>query len=894
MKPPRLISAVLRRLAPARRLDDVLGDLEEAHGRRRRDRGRVLAWLLTTLEGLDMAWALARTRVTLPSALDFTLGVRMLRRYPGLTIVAGLALGFAIAVGAITFEVVTQILRPTLPLAEADRIVGFRLWNAETSQETRPTATDLTTWRTQLRSVEHISAFRSTERNLITDDGRSESIAIAEMSASGFDVARIRPRLGRALQAADEASGAPEVAVIAFDVWRDRFGGALDVIGRTARLGAASFTIVGVMPEHFGFPVAHQAWIPLRIGTPDRERRGDAVGFVFGRLAAGATMSRARAELAVMSARTSRQRTSPQLPGTPAGVTAEVLPFVRAMADLPLSVRLALDSTNLAAALFLVLIASNVALLTFARTVSREAELAMRSALGASRGRIVTQLFAETLVLGLVSAGVGLAIAAVAMRWLFQIVDVALDIDRWPFWIHEGLSPMTVVYAAALAALVALVAGAGPALRVTGTMARWKAGAASGGTARFGGVWTGVIVTQVALTVACLPIVVDVGLDTARLRHFHLGLPADEYLTARLSISDDTPASEEARTEPMAARIRFETTKRAFLQEVAATQGVRSATFGDPPGAYVPLRFIEIDGPALPARSASGHRPQVATVAPGFFEALGARIVAGRDFTPADAREGAMAIVVNESFVRVVLGTGPAVGRRLRLKPQAPPAIGQPTAAAEPWLEIVGVVTDLLLNANPDLRDNAGMYMPTEPAALPINLIVHVPGTTRAMAPALRAAAARVDPSLTVSPISTLGDRVREEAWFHAFWFRLSLGVVGLLLLLSLSGLYAVVSFTVSRRTREIGIRVALGASRPRLLREVLAAPMRRVLLGAALGAAAMALVLVASSGSVALWLAGLIAGSAALVVAVSVLACAVPIRRALRIEPTAALRTAE
>ncbi|HUF46508.1 MAG TPA: ABC transporter permease [Vicinamibacterales bacterium] len=890
MKPRRLISALLRRIASPDRVADVLGDLEEAHRRRVERHGRFVAWLLTMLEGLDMTLAIARLRVPRPrvSWLDVKLGVRMLRRYPGLTAVAGLALGFAIAIGALTFEVVTQALHPTLPLAHGDRLVGFRLWNAETGREVTPTAADLETWRTELRSVEHVSAFRSFERNLITPDGQSAAIFVAEMSAAAFEAVAIPALAGRNIIPSDETPGAPDVLVIGFDVWQERFGGAPDVVGRIARLGAAPVTIVGVMPEGFAFPIAHEAWTPLRLEAAGQARRDSPpVGFIFGRLSPGASLASAQAEVAVVGARVARE-----FPDTHARVSPDVLPYVEALIDLPAIARMALHSTNLAAVLFLALVAGNVALLMFARTVSREAELAMRSALGASRGRIVTQLFVETLVLGLVSAVAGLGAAAVGMRWVFRVLEVAVDVGRWPFWLHDGLSPMTPMYAVVLAGLVALIAGAGPAFRVTGTAARWKAGAASGSTVRFGGIWTGVIVTQVALTVACLPLIVDVGLDTSRLRRFDLNLPADEFVTTRLVIPDDTPlpAGQENETT---LRARFEAARRAMIAALVATPGVRSATYGSPPGDYVPIRWIDVEGPAQPARSPAGHRPQVAAVAPGFFDVFGGRIVAGRDFVAADARDDATAVVVNQSFVQEVLGGAAPIGRRLRFRHAGSGAPAESEAAPQPWLEIVGVVTDLPLAADPDRPDGAGVYTSVSASTLPIDLIVHAPEGLR-FAPRLRAIAARVDPALRVSTISTLGDLVRTETRFYAFWFRLSLVVVGILLLLSLSGIYAVVSFTVSRRTREIGIRLALGADRLRLLSEVLATPMLRVVIGATTGAAAITMLPLLDAGYVAPWLMGVIAGSAALVVAVSVLACAVPIRRALRIQPTEALRAAE
>jgi predicted permease len=872
---------------------DVLGDLEEAHGRRVQQRGRLAAWLLTTVEGLDMAFALARLRVPRPrlqlSWLDVRLGMRLMLRYPGLSLVASLALGFAIAVGALTFEVASQVLSPSLPMAGGDRIVGFRLWNTETGRNVTHTAWDLETWRTELRSVEHVGAFRSQTRNLITADQQSEPIEVAETSAAAFDAAQASARIGRTLVASDEVVGGADVAVIGFHVWQQRFGGAVDVIGRTAYLDARPVTIVGVMPEGFLFPVAHDAWVPLRFTASELGRRGGPPsGFVFGRLASGATLASAQAEVTALGARTARN-----FPDTHARVVPTVLPYARAMIDAPVVARLAFSSTNVAAVLFLVFVASNVALLMFARTVSREAELAMRTALGASRGRIVSQLFVETMMLALVCAAAGLGLASVGMRWVFRLVEVGLGIERWPFWLHMSLSPLTAVYAVGLAGLVALVAGAWPAFRVTGVAARWKIGAPGGSSVRFGGIWTGVIVAQVALTVACVPIVVSVGRETWGFSRFDLGATGDEYVTAAVALQGATAARASTPDDTADAdRGRFESSSAALLEELRADGAIRSATFGDPPGAYVPRRWIEVDGPTQPSRLANGHRPQVATVSPGFFEVLGAKMVAGRDFQAAETRPNATAIVVNQSFVTEVLGGAPAIGRRLRFKSSTAPTSDE--QAPEPWREIVGVVSDLTMTADPGLRERAGIYTPLVPGTQPARLIVHAAGGTGTIAARVRAIAARVDPSLRLSGISTLGDLVRTESRFYAFWFRFSLGVIGLLLLLALTGIYAVVSFTVSRRTREIGIRVALGADRRRLLSEILRTPMRRVVIGALIGAAAITMLPLLSEGHITLSLASLIAGSAIMVVIVSVVACTVPIRRALRIQPTDALRAAE
>ncbi|HEX2203803.1 MAG TPA: ABC transporter permease, partial [Longimicrobium sp.] len=236
-------------------------------------------------------------------SLDFKLGLRMLRKYPGLALVGGLATAFAIGVGAAAFEVVTQVAHPTLPLPGGDRIVGLRNWDAEKSRVEDRALHDFAAWREGLRTVEELGAFRSVARNLAVDGAAPVPAGVAEISAAGFRVARVAPLLGRALVEADEAPGAPPVVVIGHDVWRARFGGDPGVVGKTLRLDGAPATVVGVMPEGFGFPVAHELWTPLRLRALDFPRgRGPEVQ-LFGRLAPGASLREAKAELATLGRR---------------------------------------------------------------------------------------------------------------------------------------------------------------------------------------------------------------------------------------------------------------------------------------------------------------------------------------------------------------------------------------------------------------------------------------------------------------------------------------------------------------------------------------------------------------------------------------------------------------
>src|SRR5262245_23659247 len=239
------------------------------------------------------------------SWLDFKLGFRMLARYPGLTLVGGIAMTFAIAIGAAVFELIAQMLHPTLPLDEGNQIIAIRMWDAAASRGEQRMLHDFVTWRAEVQSLEEISAFRTLDRNLIAEaGGRGEPVIVAEMSASGFALTRTRPLLGRVLTDADERFGAEGVAVIGYDIWQSRFNGDRAVLGRIVRVGSALVTVVGVMPKGFAFPAYHSVWMPLRLDAADYPvGGGPGLTRVFARLRPGVANRDAQKELNAIAAR---------------------------------------------------------------------------------------------------------------------------------------------------------------------------------------------------------------------------------------------------------------------------------------------------------------------------------------------------------------------------------------------------------------------------------------------------------------------------------------------------------------------------------------------------------------------------------------------------------------
>ncbi|HEY0969564.1 MAG TPA: ABC transporter permease [Gemmatimonadales bacterium] len=828
------------------------------------------------------------------SWLDVKLGLRMLVKYPGLTLVGGLAFAFAIWVAAGAFEFAGQVLSPRLPLPDADRVVALESWDAAAGRAEPRVLHDFAAWRAELKSVEELGAYRLAERNLITSEGESRPVEVAEISASAFRVARARPLLGRALGDADERPGAPAVAVIGHDLWQARFGGDPNVVGRVVQLGRRPTTVVGVMPEGFAFPVAQSLWVPLRLSPLDYPRGEGPALHLFARLAPGATLEEAQAELTTWG-----RRAATDFPGTHQHLRPRVMPYAQSIALVDGSELFLTRASYGFFIMLVVLICGNVALLLFARAATREGELVVRSALGASRGRIVGQLFAEALVLGGVAAAVGLGAANIGVRLLVRAIE--MHSGRLPFWFHADLSPWTVLYAAGLTVLGAAIAGVLPGLKATrGLQARLRQAAAGAGGLTFGGIWTAVIVVQIAVTLGFPVVAFGIYGDVREVRAMVADFPATEFLSARIALDREPPPG--ADTSSAAFVARRQATARELERRLLVEPGVVGVTFAErlPRMHHLP-HWIEVDsGGAAPQdpRFPGGYRTSSAAVDLDYFDVLGAPVLAGRAFHAGDLAPGhdtagaggahPRVVIVNESFVRLVLGGRNPIGRHLRYAWRND-ASGPLSGEAEPgaWHEIIGVVPDLGMSKATDPKV-AGFYHPLAADVVPLHVAVHVRGgDAAAFAPRLRAVAAAVDPTLRLDAVARMDTLADSGIEWAMFWVRLVAVVSAVAMLLSLAGIYAVMSFTVARRTREIGIRVALGASRRRVVAAVFARPLAQVGLGVVAGG-----VLTAMFGDSVRPTALMGAlGYSVLMLGVCLLACIVPTRRALQVQPTEALR---
>jgi predicted permease len=647
------------------------------------------------------------------------------------------------------------------------------------------------------------------------------------------------------------------------------------------------------MPPGYEFPISQNFWTPLRLDPLDYARRTGPSLQMFGRLASGASLDEAQAELTAIG-----QRTAADFPNTHRHLRPQVMPFAKSNFDLSALEIAGLSLVNAPVIMLLVLICGNVALLMFARAATRESEMVVRTALGATRGRIVMQLFAEALVLGGIAAVIGLAAAGFGIRWVMALVEMEfLEGGKLPFWIRDSLSPTTFIYAIVLTAVGAIIAGVLPALKVTrGMGTRLQQVSAGGGGMRFGGIWTAVIIAQVAVTVAFPAITFVVQRDAVKIRAIDVGLPVQEYLSLRVEIDREPVSDAPADTSRAAFIERFRTTYAELERRLEADPTVASVTFGDRlPLMYHPHRIIELDeggGAPLHPDYPNGYRVSDAHVDAEYFRATATPILAGRDFHAGDLEANTTPVIVNQSFVSRVLGQRNPIGRRIRYvyleESDGPLAV----ADRGPWYEIVGVVRDMGMASNSDPKIS-GIYHPAEPGTVyPAQVAVRVKGNPEAFTPRLRAIATEVDPTMRLYDIKPLDEGSLTELEFIKFWVRLLIGTSLVALVLSLAGIYAVMSFTVAKRTREIGIRVALGASRRRVITAIFARPLTQVALGVVAGVGILlALTRLGNSQPIPMKLIAGFVLYAIFMMGVCMLACIVPTRRALRVEPTEALR---
>lgn len=827
------------------------------------------------------------------STLDVALAWRMLLRHPGLSLVSvlGMAVGIAIAAGA--FTVVSVMTGTTLPLPEGDRLVSVVQWDASTNSRELRVLHDLAAWR-GAAAIDDLSMSRTVERNLIAGDRAPDIVTVSEITASAFRATRVAAFRGRTLLPEDERADAPDALVIGHDEWMRRFQADPDIVGRPVRLGATAYTIVGVMPEGFGFPAYHSFWIPWRLDAAAHgPRRGPEIN-VFGRLAPGVTVARAEAELAAAG-----RPLAAASPSTHEHLRPRVLPFASAFSDIEdAEDLLALYAVEIAIVLLLVLVCVNVAILVYARTAARQGEIAVRVALGASRRRIVGQLFVEALMLSGVSALIGIGLAAAGLRQIEGAMRPLMG--RWPFWFSLELDASAVIYVVGLTLCAAAIVGVAPALKATGVHVHAPLQTLSpGGGSRMqmGRLWTGLVVAQVAVAVALLPMAVYFAWSSLRL-HSGGGYATAEVLGARLAIDRAVATPTAEGDTAFAARYRATLTE--LVRRLTVDPRVRDVTWSATIPGREPAVMLETDpvpGRANATAERAGRRTLVRfnRVAPNFFSAFDVPVTLGRGLTVGDAAVGATGtpgVVVSRALVDQVFGGANPLGRRVKYVSwgrQTPSG----NVALDRWYEIVGVVPDFPDPGPFDDESEGRVYHAAADDLFPARLNVRVrAGDPAELAGPLRTLGASIDPDALLLDISTAAIAAAQAQGMTRLVGVSLASVIASVTLLAAAGIYALLSFTVARRRREIGIRAALGANRRRMVAGIFSRVLAQLGGGAMLGAlAAVGLEQILEGAMAQDYRAMLLPVAVVLCVTLVAVAAVGPLQQSVRLQPSDALR---
>ena len=792
---------------------------------------------------------------------DVRTSLRIFRRSPALAFSAVLALAMGAGFTTTMFSIVRGATR-SLPFDHPDQIVALTRTSMRGGFDLDPGRFDFVAWSRAQRSFSGLGAFEEQNMNLGGDDQRPERRTGAFVTPSTFPLLGVQPLRGRVLLAADARPDAASVVVLGYDLWQARFGGDPNIVGRLVRIDGQPRTVVGVMPPRFGFPVRSSMWLPLVIES-EPEPTSRTAGFkVFGRLGENVALSQARAELATIAAGLARQH-----PTTHKDLSARVIPFAE--------VEMA-PNTNailylmLGVVSFVLLIAcANVANLLLARAAMRTRELAVRTALGASRARIVALHVAESVAIAMVGGLLGVVAANTAVRFFAAATSDILD----AFWLDFRVDWTVMVFATVTVAVAGIVAGLLPGLRASSTNVAEVLKDASGGSTglRVGRLARALVVAEVALATGFLIMTMTFSKTAIALRAIDYPFDARRIFVAQLGLTQRAIGSADGR----------ERLVRDLTARLDAAPGVTaSALVSVVPGRGAGNWSFSLDAPPAATTAATQPTTGVAMITPRFFDVVGARVLRGRGIDESDRPGAPIAAVVNTSWVR-------------RFSPDREP-LGRKIWLGERALEVVGVVPDLQMQDPGDNRGD-GLYvslLQLQPYAL--RVLARTQGDPLALTNVVRDAVEAIDRDVPLFEVSSLYDAIYSDKKvldaFGALFFAAGVGA----LLLTMVGLYGIVSFAVASRTREIGVRVALGASRGDIARLVLRQGSWLIGIGTAVGlviavglshALAAATEFFQAAGALT-YVA--IAGALVMTAAAGLLR---PVRRALALQPVDALR---
>ena len=800
---------------------------------------------------------------------DLRYAIRMLLKSPGFSATAIFALALGIGATSAMFGVIYAFLLRPLPFTEPEQLVMLQSRNVKTGADAGVNYVDFKDWQQQARSFADMAFFNLRwNGNLQAQDGSTQTLKTTLTTANLFTLLGVDPVLGRNLMAADDEPNADKVILISDRVWRTTFGGAQSIIGRQVQLDGTTRTVVGVMPPGFRFPTQSDLWIPAAqfFNANDRTWRADQA---IGRLKPGATLAAAKAEMAVVA-----QRLASEHPASNKEIGSAVVPLREHWTG---GVRGSLVVLLTACGGVLAIACANVGQLLLARAGSRQRELLVRAALGASRWRLARQLLTESLVLTLLGSAAGVLLA----HWIVDIVAAAIPVEL-PFWIHIDVNPVVLAFTAVVSGLSGIIAGSLPAwntTRVDVSESLKRAGAGNTGATESGGRLRDVLTAaQVAVSVLLLVAAGLVLRSMLNLRAVDAGF--DPRTVLMFEVNPTYRATE-------TAQVRVDRFTR-LLDRLAQMPGV-VATAGNNSPPFVPQRPWNRTAVTAEGQPFYELSTNFQTVSSDYFSLLRIPVVRGRGFDARDNLEAPRVCIVSESLVARLWPNTDPLGKRVLL--------GRAGGDADDWMTVVGVVRDIRHQAL-ERAPGPDIYKPTlQLAWKQMHFLVRVrPGlAAMSLVPLIRREIAAVEPEVGAFNFTSLDHEVASSLWQPRLRAWLLSFFSSVALLLAATGLYGVIAYRVTQRTREIGIRIALGATREAIMRLIMRTSLRAVALGLLLGIAGALLVSrVLQASLFGISAADLTSYAAAclLLAITAVVACWVPARRASLVSPMAALRS--
>lgn len=797
---------------------------------------------------------------------DIRYAVRVLAKTPGFTLIAVIALALGIGADTGIFTIANGAFSWNMGLDHINRIVHVTLTDAARSGDFGVSYPDFRDLRSQTKSLAGLAAYQMVPVNLSDKRTLPDRFWCVEMSANGFAVSEQKPLLGRTFTKDDEQPGATPVVELSYHVWQDRYGKDPNILNKTIRVDEVPTTVVGVMPPGKRFPEETDLWTPL-IPTAQMERRSERTVTLFGRMANGVTMAGARTEMSTIADRLAKEN-----PETNKGLTASV----QTIAELTgvYNARPLFVALWFAVGFVLLIACADVANMLLARGAGRVREISIRVAIGAGRARIVRQLLIESVILAIAGGFVGWLVALAYLRGF----DAATSSVAKPVWLVLSMDGTAFAYLAVISIGTGIIFGLAPAIRLARMDVHNAIKDGGQGIARGPRLVSAsnlLIMLEMAL---CVVLLTGAGLmihSTVNLYDTPVGASTSGVLTANLNLP-------EAKYPLPQDEIRFHRTLQHSMNAlpgVAATGIVSHLPFGG----WLSFPY-DFEGVA-PDPDLS---PNLAAIvaSPGYFDVLRVRPRRGRTFKETDTSTNVPVVVINETLANRFWPRQNALGKRIRL------LIGR---VPQPWLTVIGVIPDILQDFRHPLEHEAIIYLPyAQQPERQVFLISLTRVPPRALAEALRREVQRLDPNLAVYDVQTLESRISEHRVSTAILAGMSTVFAAIALVLACVGMYAVIAHSVSQRTQEIGIRVAVGGSRRDIVRLVYAQAMQPLFVGMSMGlpvalivARVLQTVLVGVSPNdpVTLFL-----GFSALLVA-GVAGCAIPAWRAVRVDPIVALR---